>query len=397
MDKPAIEGGKPIRKEFLPFARPVIDDIEINNVLTVMKSGWLTTGPQTMKFEKKFREFIGSRYAVAVNSCTAALHLSLIGCGVKEGDEVITTTNTFCSSANVIVWQKAKPILVDIEEGTYNIDASKIEEKITERTKAIMPVHYGGQPCDMDPIIELAEKYGLKVIEDSAHSIGSEYKGRKIGTIGDTTCFSFYATKNLTTGEGGMLVTDHKKIAETAMLLRLHGIDKDAWKRYNAQGSWYYEVKSAGYKYNMTDVQAAIGLGQLEKIKKFNERRQEIAKIYDRAFEKIPEIIPPLKKKDRVHVYHLYPIRIDTEALKINRAKFIEALKAENIGTSVHFIPLHLHPFYQKTFSYKADDFPVAQKVYQGIVSIPMFPAMTDRDAEDVIIAIERLIEFYKK
>jgi dTDP-4-amino-4,6-dideoxygalactose transaminase len=397
MDKPAIEGGNPIRKEFLPLARPVIDDVEINNVLTVIKSGWLTTGPKTMEFEKKFREFIGSKYAVAVNSCTAALHLSLIGCGVKEGDEIITTTNTFCSSANVIVWERAKPVLVDIEEGTYNIDVSKIEEKITKRTKAIMPVHYGGQPCDMDPIIELAEKYELKVIEDSAHSVGSEYKGRKIGTIGDTTCFSFYATKNLTTGEGGMLVTDDEKIAETAMLLRLHGIDKDAWKRYSAQGSWYYEVKRAGYKYNMTDVQAAIGLGQLEKIKKFNERRQEIAKIYDGAFGKIPEVITPLKKKDRVHVYHLYPIRIDTEALKIDRARFIEALKAENIGTSVHFIPLHLHPFYQRTFGYKADDFPVAQKVYQGMISIPMFPAMTDRDTGDVVSAIERLVEFYKK
>lgn len=397
MPKLAVLGGKPVRKDFLPPFIPTIEDDEINEVVDTLKSDWITTGPKTHKFEEMFEEYIGSKHAIAVSSCTAALHLSLVAAGIGDGDEVITSPFTFASTANVILHQNAKPIFVDIDEDTYNIDPAKIEAVISDKTKAIIPVHYAGHPCDMDKIIKIAKEYNLVVIEDAAHAVGAIYKNKKVGTIGDLTCFSFYAIKNMTTAEGGMVTTDSDELTEKIRVLSLHGISKDAWKRYSAKGSWYYEILSPGYKYNMSDIQASLGMHQLNKLERFIKRRAEIAMIYTEAFRDIPEIIAPHMEENVRHAWHLYPIRIDTDLLRIDRAKFIEALKAENIGTSVHFIPVHLHPYYKDRFGFKRGDFPYAEYVYDQIISLPLFPKMTDKDAEDVIVAIKKIVEYYGK
>ena len=394
--KPAIEGGNPVRGKFLPLALPCIEKSEVDEVINTLKSGWITTGLKVKKFEEKFKKYIGCKYALALSSCTAALHLSLIACGIKEHDEVITSPLTFASTANVVIHQRAKPVFVDIDEKTYNINPKKIKEAITEKTRAIIPVHYAGHPCEMNRIMEIAKKNNLTVIEDAAHAIGSKYKGKKIGTIGNTTCFSFYATKVMTTGEGGMLTTDNREIFKKAFLYSLHGMDKNAWKRYTAKGSWFYEIKEAGYKYNMTDIQASLGLVQLEKLGNLIKAREKIAKKYTKALHQIPEIITPFVSEDIKHSWYIYPIQIKTGLLKIDRNKFIRALKAENIGTSVHFIPLHLQPFY-KNLGYKKGDFPVTEKIYSQLISIPLFPMMTEQDVEDVINAIKKITEFYRK
>jgi len=397
MDKPAIIGGVPVRKNFLPPFRPYLGEEEIQEVTDTIRSGWLTVGPKTNKFEEMFKEYVGSKYAVSTSSCTAALHLALVAFGVSSGDEVITVPFTFTSTVNVILHQQAKPVFVDIEMGTYTIDVNQIEEKITEKTKAIIPVHYAGHPAEMDRIMKIAKQYELSVIEDAAHAIGAEYKGRKIGTIGDVTCFSFYATKNLATGEGGMVTTDAKEIADKIRLLRLHGISKDAWKRYTSEGSWYYEVIYPGYKYNMTDIQAAIGIHQLKKLEKMQKRREDIAKIYHEAFENMDTITTPVVKNHVRHAWHLYPILIETKKLRIDRNQFIEALKAENVGTSVHFIPVHLHPCYRKRFGFKEGDFPVSEYVYEREVSLPIYPSMTGDEVEDVILAVKKIVNHYKR
>lgn len=397
MEQPAIEGGKPIRDKFLPFSLPLIEQEEIDQVVDTLKSGWVTTGPKVKKFEQDFKDFGKAKFSLALGSCTAALHLALVALDIKENDEVITSPFTFVSTANVIVHQKAKPVFVDIDKDTYNIDAKKIEAAITDKTKAILPVHYAGHPCDMDEIMEIAKKHNLKVIEDAAHAVGAEYKGKRIGSIGDATCFSFYANKVMTTGEGGMLNTNDENIFNKASLYSLHGMDRDAWKRYSATGSWFYEVKAPGYKYNMTDIQASIGLEQLKKIDKLIESRGKIVKFYDASFKDMPEIIIPTAKEYVKHTRYIYPIRVKTDMLKIDRAQFIKALAAENIGTSVHFIPVHLHPFYRQKYGYKEGDFPIAENVYKELISIPLFPAMTEQDAQDVVDAIKKIIEFYRK
>lgn len=380
------------RDDFLPVSKPLINQIEINAVSDVLKGGWLTMGPKCVLFEKKFIEYTGAKYAVSVNSCTSAIHLALICCDVGKNDEVITTPFTFASTGNTIVWQGAKPVFVDIDEKTFNIDVSQIEDKITDDTKAIVPVHYGGQSCDMDKIIKVAKKYDLYVIEDAAHAIGAKYMNRNIGTIGDMTCFSFYATKNMTTGEGGMLVTDNEDVARKAQILRLHGIDKDAWKRYSSDGSWRYDIKYAGFKYNMTDIQAAIGIEQLKKLDMFNQKRVDLADQYNKRLSELGGIITPNRSSYSSHVYHLYPIRLD-KSLGVTRDHFITALKSYNIGTSVHFIPLHLHSFYQKNHGYKVGDFPVSEKVFDSIVSLPMSPAMNRDDVDYVVDVIESVIK----
>ena len=397
MRKLAINGGKPTRDVFLPFSKPTIGKEEIRSVTGVLKSGWLTMGAKVKEFEDNFKNYVGSEYAIAVQSCTFALHLSLVCIGVESGDEVITTPFTFAATANVIVWERAKPVFVDIDPESYNITPDMIEEKITEKTKAIIPVHFAGQPCDMDPILRIARKHDLRLIEDAAHATGSTYNGRKIGTIGDVTCFSFYPTKNITTGEGGIMTTNDAKVAEKTEMLRLHGMDKSAWKRYSRKGSWYYQIKYAGYKYNMTDIQAALGIEQLKKLDKFNQKRIELARYYSQKFENISEIATPKDKGLGKHVYHLYPIQVRTDNLKIDRDRFIQALKAENIGTSVHFIPLHLHPFYQKSFGYRSGDFPVAEETYRNIVSLPLFPKMNKEDVDDVVVAIEKILRASRK
>jgi UDP-4-amino-4,6-dideoxy-N-acetyl-beta-L-altrosamine transaminase len=397
LKKPALAGGRPVRENFLPAFKPFINDAEINEVIDTLKSGWITTGPKVKLFEEEVQEFIGSKHAIAVSSCTSALHLSLVAYGVGSGDEVITTPFTFASTINVIIHQGAKPVFVDIDRETYNIDVTRIEDNITEKTRAIIPVHYAGHPCEMDDLMEIAQKYDLIIIEDAAHAFSALYKGRKIGTIGHITCFSFYATKNLTTGEGGMITTNDDEVAEKVRMLRLHGMSRDAWKRYTSKGSWYYEVVYPGYKYNMTDIQAALGLAQLRKINHMQRRREEIAKMYNEAFDDLTEVIIPQVKDYVRHSWHLYPILLETNLLKINRNTFIEALKAENIGTSVHFIPIHLHPYYREKYGFKQGDFPNAEYVYEREISLPIYPSMTDEDVETVITAVKKIVEYFRK
>ncbi len=365
--------------------------------MDTLQSGWITMGPKTKRFEELFAEYVGSRHAIAVSSCTAGLHLALVAAGIGPEDEVITTPLTFCSTANVIIHQGARPVLADVRGDTFNIDPGDVREKITPRTKAIIPVHLAGQPCEMDEIRAIAEEHELLVIEDAAHATGAKYKDRMIGIISDVTVFSFYATKNLTTGEGGMITTEDGELAEKMRILRLHGISTDAWKRYSAQGSWYYEVLFPGYKYNMTDIQASLGIHQLAKQEEFLEIRQRYADMYNDAFEGLPEIITPVVKDYVRHAWHLYIIRLDLERLGLERGLFIEALRKENIGTSVHFIPLHLHPYYRERYGFKKGEFPVAESLYEGIVTLPLYPKMSVGDVEDVIEAVRKVVAESRK
>jgi dTDP-4-amino-4,6-dideoxygalactose transaminase/ribosomal protein S18 acetylase RimI-like enzyme len=382
----------PVREEFLPPLGPCLGEEEWNEVMGTLQSGWITMGPKTKRFEELFAEYVGSRHAIAVSSCTAGLHLALVAGEIGPGDEVITTPLTFCSTANVIVHQGALPVLADVRIDTMNIDPEKIRSKITPRTKVIIPVHLGGQPCEMDEIRAIAEERELLVVEDAAHATGAKYKGEMIGTMSEVTVFSFYATKNLTTGEGGMITTEDEELAGRMRILRLHGISADAWKRYSALGSWYYEVLYPGYKYNMTDIQASLGIHQLAKQERFLEVRQRYVEMYTDAFKDLPAIATPVVKDYVRHAWHLYTIRLDLERLTIDRAQFIEALRKQNIGTSVHFIPLHLHPYYRGRYGFKKGDFPVAESVYESIVTLPLYPKMSVEDVEDVIQAVRKVV-----
>lgn len=377
----------------VPFSIPSISEIEIKLIEDVLKSGWVTTGPKAREFEGQFAKYIGCKHAIALNSCTAALHLALEAIGIREKDEVIIPTMTFASTGEVVTYFKAKPVLVDIDSDTFLIDVHKIEEKINKKTKAIVPVHFAGQSSDMDEIIRIAHNYDLKIIEDAAHSLPTKYKNCMIGTIGDITCFSFYATKAITTGEGGMACTGNDEFAERMRIMSLHGISKDAWMRYSAEGSWYYEVVDAGYKYNMTDIAAALGIAQLKKCDQFYRRRKQIASKYTDAFKDITEIKLPVIRDYGTHAWHLYVIQLSLEMLKIDRAQFIKRMKEKGIGCSVHFIPLHLHPYYKKTFMYKPAEFPVATSVYERIVSLPIYPKMKSEDVDYVIDNIRQIIK----
>jgi UDP-4-amino-4,6-dideoxy-N-acetyl-beta-L-altrosamine transaminase len=396
MLEPAIINGKSVRNSFLPPFKHSIGEEEINEVVDTLKSDWITTGPKTFKFEEMFGKKVGSQYAIAVNSCTAALHLALVAIGIGNGDEVITSPFTFAATAEVVINQNATPVFVDVEKGTYNIDPVSIEEKITNKTKAIIPVHYAGHACQMDEIMDIAKKNDLFVIEDAAHAIGSNYKDKKIGSIGDVTCFSFYATKNITTAEGGMITTNNGELAEKMRILSLHGISKDAWKRYSSEGSWYYEILYSGYKYNMSDLQASIGIHQLKKLDQMQERREKIANFYYDSFNDVPQIITPAVKNYTKHAWHLYSIQLNTDLLNISRNDFIEALKAENIGTSVHFIPLHLHPYYKEKYGFKRGDFPITESVYDREISLPIYPKLLEKDVNDIVSAVKKIINYYK-
>ena len=399
-----------MRDSFLPFSLPTIGEEEIAEVTDSLRSGWITTGPKTRRFEEEFREYIGAKHAIAVNSCTAGLHIALAALGIGSGDEVIVPTLTFCSTANVVVHLGARPVLVDVGED-FNVTPEAIERAITPRTKAIIPVHYGGQPCDLEAIYTIAARNNLAVVEDAAHAVGATYHGFKIGSdalplsllgrerqrLRIVTVFSFYATKNMTTGEGGMITTADDELAERMRLLSLHGMSRDAWKRYTSTGSWYYEVLLPGYKYNMTDIQAALGIHQLRKLDDFIAIRQRYARMYDEGFADLPEVERPIIHPDRTHTYHLYVIRLNLERLTINRAQFIEELKALNIGTSVHFIPVHLHPFYRETFGYRLGACPVAERIYERIISLPLFPRMTEDDVRDVIHAVKDVVSRHRK
>jgi dTDP-4-amino-4,6-dideoxygalactose transaminase len=383
--------------QFLPFHIPDIAEDEIQAVVETLRSGWLTTGSKVKTFEEDFAKHVGCQHAVAVNSGTAALHLALDAVGVKEGDEVLVPTMTFAATAEVVLYFKAKPVLVDCQPNTFNLDADQIEKALTSKTKAIIPVHMGGQPCDMDRILEIARIHNLYVVEDAAHALPARYQGKMVGTIGDITCFSFYATKTITTGEGGMATTENLEWAERMRIMSLHGISRDAWKRYTVEGSWYYEILYPGFKYNLTDVAAALGIQQLRKADRFWELRQRCATLYNAGFKDVPEITVPYVEPDVQHAWHLYVIQLNLEQLCTSRNEFIELLKKENIGTSVHFIPLHLHPYYQDTFGYRLEDFPNASSVFERIVSLPIFPKMTDADIQRIIETVKMLVRQHRR
>lgn len=390
-----------MRRTFLPFAQPDLDGAEIERVVEVLRGGWLTTGPQTREFETRFAEFVGCRYAVAVNSCTAAMHLALEAVGVGPGDEVITSPYTFSATAAVIQHLGATPVFADVLPDTLTIDPSRVGAVLSSQTQAIMPIHLAGHPAEMEPLLSLAADRGLAVVEDSAHAFPTRYRDRLVGSflgtpqqamrIPSASCFSFYSTKTVTTGEGGMICTDDEGLADRCRLMSLHGMSRNAWTRYTQHGSWFYEVEEAGFKCNMTDVAAAMGLAQLEKAEQMHARRAAIAEAYNEAFGGCPALEIPSVRPYVGHSWHLYQLRLNLDRLSIGRDEFIRELGRLNIGTSVHFIPLHIHPYYRRTFGFRPEDFPVAYEEYLREVSLPIFSSMSDQDVSDVIEAVLQL------
>ena len=384
---------------FLPFALPCIGEEEINEVVDTLRSGWLTTGPKTKRFEEDFAKFIGIPYALAVNSCTAGLHLALEAIGIKPGDKVVTTPYTFTATAEVIRYLGAEPLFVDIEPDTFNINTHKLAATLerVEGIKAILLVHFGGQACDMDNILALAKAHSLKIVEDAAHALPTYYKGQKIGLFADITAYSFYVTKTLATGEGGMIVTANPDYAERIRILRLHGISRDVFDRaYSELPKWYYEVVAPGFKYNMTDITAALGIHQLQKANTFLQRRTEIAEQYTQGLADLP-LRTPYLHPDSSHAWHLYVIQLQLEDLIIDRNTFIERMSDAGIGTSVHFIPLHLQKYWRERYGFKPDDFPVALEVYQRAVSLPIYPSMSDADVTRVIRITRQILKNTQK
>jgi dTDP-4-amino-4,6-dideoxygalactose transaminase len=378
------------RSSYLVFGAPMVEEPEIAEVVDSLRSGWLSTGPKVDRFEELFKQHTGSRYVKAVNSCTAGLHLSLLVSGIGPGDEVIVPPMTFAATANVVVHVGARPVFVDVDRTTMNIDPVAIEAAITPRTRGIIPVHFAGRPCDMDQILAVARRHDLVVIEDAAHAIESSYHGRKVGTMGDLGCFSFYVTKNLVTGEGGMITTDREDWAIELERWALHGLSKGAWKRYSDDGFKHYEVVHPGYKYNMMDLQAALGIHQIGRLERYHARREEIWKVYDDAFADLPVFTPSPAEPDTVHGRHLYTLLMDLDSLGRTRDDVQRALHEDNIGTGIHFTALHLHPYYRDTFGYVRGDYPNAEWISDRTLSLPMSAALTDEDVEDVIAAVTR-------
>lgn len=381
-----------MRDNFLVFGSPLIEQAEIDEVVDSLRSGWLGTGPKVHRFEEMFKQFKGIRFALAVNSCTAALHLSMQAIGLQPGDEVIIPAMTFASTANAVIHAGGKPVLADCNQQTMNIDPNEIIRKITSKTKAIIPVHFAGRPCEMDKIMDIASKNHLKVIEDCAHAIESEYHGKKTGTFGDLGCFSFYVTKNIFTGEGGIIITDNEGYADQIKILALHGMSKDAWKRFSDEGYKHYQVVCAGFKYNMMDIQAAIGLHQLPRLENYWNCRKQIWEKYNQAFQNLPVVMPAPVEKGTRHAYHLYTLLLDIDRIEITRDQFLDEMHRRKVGTGVHYIALHLHPFYQKTYDYRYGDFPNAEWISERTVSIPLSPKLTDTDIEDVIEAVRDIL-----
>jgi perosamine synthetase len=384
---------------FLPFARPSITEREKQAVLEVLDSGWLTTGEVTRRFEAAFGAKVGARHAVALNSATAALHLALEAMGVDEGDEVIVPTWTFAASAEVVAYRRARPVLVDIDPATLNVTPELVLDAVTPRTKAVLVVHVAGRPMDVDGLVERLDPRGIGVVEDAAHAFPSRVAaadGRYAGTFGRVGAYSFYATKTITTGEGGMLTTDDEAIADRARLMSLHGISRTAWNRYTAAGSWFYEIEDAGYKYNMTDLAAALGLVQLDRAEELLDARRALAARYTSAIgaSSVADLIEvPTDEPDGSHAWHLYVIRLALDGLRIDRAAVIEALKALGIGTSVHFIPLHLHPYYRDRWGYRPEDLPVAAREFERVISLPIWPGMTDADVDRVVAGLVAVLD----
>jgi dTDP-4-amino-4,6-dideoxygalactose transaminase len=385
-----------MRKDFLNFSPPSIGQEEIDEVVDTLRSDWITTGPKARRFEKEFAEYVGAPAALAVFSGTDAMQVALAALGLGPGDEVVTTPMTFCSTVHVIEHLGAVPVLVDVEEDTLCVDPARVATVVGPKTKGILPVHLYGHPCEMDAIMAIAQRHGLFVLEDAAHALPARYKGRMIGTIGTATAFSFYATKNITTGEGGML-TGGTDLIERARVWSLHGMSRDAYKRYSSEGSWFYEVILPGFKCNMTDIQAALGLQQIRKLGQFQKRRREVVLRYEEAFAHLPELRIPRERPGVESAWHLYPIRLNLDRLKIDRNTFIEEMKARGIGTSVHFIPVHLHPYYREKYGFEPLTFPVAYRNFLRLVSLPLYPRLTDTDVDDVITAVIDIVRSHRR
>lgn len=391
----AIFEGEPVRATMLPYGRQWIDEMDIEAVIQTLKSPFLTQGPRVNEFEEAVAKYAGAKYAVAFSNGTAALHGACFAAGIGEGDEVITTSMTFAASANCVRYCGGKVVFADIDPDTYNIDFRKIKSLITEKTKAIIPVDFTGQPADLDEIMEIAREQKLVVIEDAAHSLGAEYKGRKVGSIADMTMFSFHPVKHVTTGEGGVITTDSKEYYERLLLFRSHGITRNKeLLELNDEGDWYYEMHELGYNYRMTDIQAALGLSQITKLDLFVDRRRQIAKQYSEALKHIQAIILPYQKKSRESSWHLYVIQLDLNQLTGSRKEVFEALRKENIGVNVHYVPVHYHPYY-KRLGFRKGIVPIVEKLYEGIITLPLFPAMSDSDVRDVICAVDKVIGYY--
>jgi len=385
---------QPIRRkeDFLVFGSPAIEEEEIREVVASMKSGWLGTGPKVAQFENSFRAYKGAANAVAVNSCTAALHLSILAAGVNAGDEIITTAMTFCATVNAILHAGARPVLVDVDPATMNMNPDQVAARTSPRTKVLLPVHFAGRSCEMDALCRIAQRHGLKIVEDCAHAIETEYRGRKAGTFGDFGCFSFYVTKNIVTGEGGMVLTRNEEDAARVKVLALHGMSKDAWKRFGDEGYRHYQVVECGFKYNMMDLQAAIGIHQLDRVEKYWERRRTIWRRYNDEFADLPIGLPAPPEEGTRHAYHLYTILVDEKKTGISRDAFLSRMTRENIGVGVHYLSLPEHPYYQKTLGWKPEDFPNAMQIGRQTVSLPISAKLSDEDVRDVVRAVRRTL-----
>src|SRR5579863_2119702 len=392
----AVDGGTPVRKTLLPYGRQLIGEDDIRAVVDVLRSDWLTTGPKVAEFEEAFAARVGARYAVSFSSGTAALHGAAFAARLKTGDEAITTPMTFAATANCVLYQGAVPVFADVSADTLNLDPEKVEARITPRTEVIIPVDYAGHPADMDAILELAARHGLVVIEDACHALGAEHRGRRVGSIADMTVFSFHPVKHLATGEGGMVTTDRADCAETLRWFRNHGISSDARQR-QAEGQWRYEMVLLGFNYRLTDVACALGLSQLRKLEANLLRRREIAARYADAFRDLAGVMPPAVRAGVNPAWHLYPIRLNLERLSATRTQIFQALRAENIGVNVHYIPVHRHPYYRDRFGYKGGEYPVAEAAYECLISLPMFHGMTDSDIDDVIHAVEKVMGHFAR
>ena len=387
----AIYGGSPVRQTFLPYGRQSIDEEDIRSVVNVLRSDWLTTGPKVGEFEEAFAAYVGARHAISFSSGTAALHAAAFAAGLKEGDEAITSPMTFVATANCVLYQHARPVFADVCSDTLNIDPEQIASRINSKTRVILPVDYAGHPADLDTILQLAERHGLTVIEDACHALGAEYRGRRVGSVSHMTVFSFHPVKHLSTGEGGMVTTDRPDLADCLRRFRNHGLSSDARQRQSS-GQWYYEMVLLGFNYRLTDVACALGLTQLSKLHSNLERRRQIAARYTKAFLGLPGVSVPSVHPDVLPAWHLYPIRLDLPRLTSDRKEVFRALRSENIGVNVHYIPVHLHRYYRDRFGYTGGEFPVAEHAYQRLISLPMFHAMSDEDVEDVVAALVKVV-----
>ncbi len=385
----------PVREEYLVFGSPQILEPEIEEVVATLRSAWVGTGPRAAAFEQAFRTYVGAGHAVAVHSCTAALHLSLVAIGLEQGDEVIVPSMTFAATANVVIHAGGRPVLVDVDRSTQCLDVQEVTRRVTPRTRAVIPVHFAGRPCDVDGLLELAGRHGLRIIEDCAHAIETMSNGRHAGTFGDLGAFSFYATKNVVTAEGGMVTTADESWANRIKILALHGLSGDAWKRFSDEGFRHYEVVEPGFKYNMTDLQAALGIHQLRRVEENLERRQRIWHVYDEAFSDLPVHLPPAESPGTRHARHLYTLLLDLDRLRVGRDRVQLSLHRQRIGTGIHYHAIHRHDYYRRTFGYERDEFPNASWISDRTLSLPLSPKLTDEDVADVVAAVRRTLTYF--